>query len=89
MTKLISNILCPPRSFMSFLPFEVVRMLPNMAFEEDGCVFWGRRMVIGLGFRSVSGVGVEKKKSGQKKQTYILLCTDYCVTLPHSIYKSS
>lgn len=64
-------------------------MLPNMAFEEDGCVFWGRRMVIGLGFRSVSGVGVEKKKSGQKKQTYILLCTDYCVTLPHSIYKSS
>lgn len=46
-------------------------------------------MVIGLGFRSVGGVGMEKKKSGQKKQTYILLCTDYCVTLPHSIYKSS
>ena len=64
-------------------------MLPNMAFEEDGCAFWGRRMAIGLGFRSVSGVGVEKKKSGQKKQTYILLCTDYCVPLPHSIYKSS
>ena len=89
MTKLISNILCPPRSFTPFLPFEVVRMLPNMAFEEDGSAFWGRRKEIGLGFRSVSGVGVEKKKSGQKKQTYILLCTDYCVTLPHSIYKSS
>lgn len=52
------------------------------------CVL-GRRMVIGLGFRSVGGVGMEKKKSGQKKQTYILLCTDYCVPLPHSIYKSS
>lgn len=72
---------------MSFLPFEVVRMLPNMAFEEDGFAFWGRRMVIGLGFRSVSEW--EKRKSGQKKQTYILLCTDYCVPLPHSIYKSS
>ena len=89
MTKLISNILCPPRSFTSFLPFEVVRRLPNMAFEEDGFAFWGRRMAIGLGFRLVGGVGMEKKKSGQKKQTYILLCTDYCVPLPHSIYRSS
>ena len=33
--------------------------------------------------------GMEKKELGEKKQTYILLCTDYCVTLPHSIYRSS
>lgn len=39
-------------------------MLPNMAFEEDGFAFWGRRMAIGLGFRLVGGVGMEKKKSG-------------------------
>lgn len=64
MAKLISNILCPPRSFTSFLPFEVVRILPNMAFEEDEFAFWGRRKAIGLGFRSVGGVGKEKKKSG-------------------------
>ena len=34
-----------------------------MAFEEDGFAFWGRRMLIGLGFRSVDGkeeIGVEK-----------------------------
>ena len=35
-----------------------------MAFEEDGFAFWGRRMAIGLGFRSVGGVGMEKNKSG-------------------------
>ena len=89
MTKLISNILCPPRSFTSFLPFEVGRILRNMEFAEDGFAVWARRMAIGLGFRSVGRVGMEKKELGEKKQTYILLCTDYCVTLPHSIYRSS
>lgn len=67
MTKLISDILCPPRSFTSFLPFEVVRILLNMAFEEDGCAFWGWRMAIGLGFRSVGGVGDGKEGTGREK----------------------
>ena len=80
MTKLISNILSPPRSFTSFLPFEVVRILPNMALEEDGFAFWGRRMAIGLGFRLVGGVGMEKKKIGVEKANvhfalHRLLCT--------------
>ena len=41
-----------------------IRSRADVAFEEDGFAFWGRRMVIGLGFRSVGGVGMEKKKSG-------------------------
>ena len=89
MTKLISNILCPLRSFTSFLPFEVVRILPNMAFAEDGFAVGARRIVIALAFVRWVEWGMEKKEVGEKKQTYILLCTDYCVTLPHSIYRSS
>ena len=89
MTKLISNILCPPRSFTSFLPFEFGWILRNMAFAEDGFAVGARRIVIVLAFVRWGKWGMEKKELGEKKQTYILLCTDYCVTLPHSIYRSS
>lgn len=79
MTKLISNILCPPCSFTSFLPFEVVRILPNLEFEEDGCAFWdgdGDRSWLSFGGWSGDGkeeIGVEK--ANVHFALHRLLCT--------------